>query len=85
MLQSLPATKKAHTNKGVTYDYFESWAKSIGIPKKDYKDRFLNLTNAEALAVAESIAAEKGTSNFKNPALAAIFTQNAWELAESLL
>lgn len=70
--------KKAHTNKGVTYDYFESWAKSIGIPKKDYKDRFLNLTNAEALAVAESIAAEKGTSNFKNPALAAIFTQNAW-------
>lgn len=70
--------KKAHTNKGVTYDYFKSWAKSIGIPKKDYKDRFLNLTNAEALAVAESIAAEKGTSNFKNPALAAIFTQNAW-------
>lgn len=70
--------KKAHTNKGVTYDYFEGWAKRIGIPKKDWKDRFLNLTNAEALAVAEDVATQKGTSNFKTPFLAGIFTQNAW-------
>lgn len=70
--------KKAHTNKGVTYDYFEGWAKRIGIPKKDLKDRFLNLTNAEALAIAEDVATQKGTSNFKIPFLAGIFTQNAW-------
>jgi len=70
--------KKAHTNKGVTYDKFESWAKSIGLPKNQYKDRFLNLTEADALAVAENVAIEKGASNFKNPVLIGMFTQNAW-------
>ena len=70
--------KKAHTNKGVTYDKFESWAKSIGMPKSQYEDRFLNLTNAEALAVAENVAVTKGANNFKNPVLVGMFTQNAW-------
>jgi hypothetical protein len=70
--------KKAHTNKGVTYDKFETWAKAAGIPKSDYHKRFLNLTNAEALAVAEEVAASKGATNFKDPMLVGLFTQNAW-------
>jgi hypothetical protein len=70
--------KKAHTNRGVTYDKFESWAKSIGLPKSKYKDRFLNLTEADALAVAEGEATRIGANNFKEPALSAIFTQNTW-------
>jgi hypothetical protein len=70
--------KKAHTNRGVTYDKFESWAKSIGLPKSNYKDRFLNLTEADALAVAEGEATRIGANNFKEPALSAIFTQNTW-------
>lgn len=70
--------KKAHTNRGVTYDKFESWAKSIGLPKSKYKDRFLNLTEADALAVAESEAIKIGANNFKEPALSALFTQNTW-------
>jgi hypothetical protein len=70
--------KKAHTNRGVTYDKFESWAKSIGLPKSNYKERFLNLTEADALAVAESEALKIGANNFKEPALSALFTQNTW-------
>jgi len=70
--------KKAHTNRGVTYDKFESWAKSIGLPKSKYKERFLNLTEADALAVAESEALKIGANNFKEPALSALFTQNTW-------
>lgn len=70
--------KKAHTNRGVTYDKFESWAKSIGLPKSKYKERFLNLTEADALAVAEAEAVKIGANNFKEPALSALFTQNTW-------
>jgi len=70
--------KRVHTNIGVTWNVFESWAKSVGIPKKDHKDRFLNLKPSEALAVAENIAVKKGATNFTEPLLLGMFTQNAW-------
>lgn len=70
--------KRIHTNIGVTWNVYKSWAKAFGIPKADMESRFLNLKPNEALAVAEHITTSKGSNNFKNPALIGLFTQNAW-------
>lgn len=70
--------KRIHTNIGVTWNVYKSWAKAFGIPEADMESRFLNLKPNEALAVAEHIATSKGSNNFKNPALVGLFTQNAW-------
>ena len=70
--------ERIHTNIGVTWNVYKSWAKAFGIPEADMESRFLNLKPNEALAVAEHIAETKGSNNFKNPALIGLFTQNAW-------
>lgn len=70
--------ERIHTNIGVTWRVYKSWAKAFGIPEADMESRFLNLKPNEALAVAEHIAESKGSNNFKNPALIGLFTQNAW-------
>lgn len=70
--------ERVHTNIGVTWNTYKSWAKSFGIPESEMESRFLNLKPNEALAVAEHFSAKSGANNFKNPALAALYTQNAW-------
>lgn len=70
--------KRVHTNIGVTWGVYKSWATEFGIPESDMESRFLNLKPNEALAVAEHIATSKGANNFKNPSLIGLFTQNAW-------
>lgn len=70
--------KRVHTNIGVTWNVYKSWATAFGIPEADMESRFLSLKPNEALAVAEHIATSKGANNFENPALIGLFTQNAW-------
>ena len=70
--------ERVHTNIGVTWNKYKAWAKDFGIPESQMESRFLNLKPNEALAVAEYVSTESGASNFKNPALNALYTQNAW-------
>ena len=70
--------ERVHTNIGVTWNKYKAWAKKFGIPESQIESRFLNLKPNEALAVAEYVSSEAGASNFKNPALNALYTQNAW-------
>lgn len=67
-----------HTNKGVTYSTFKSWAEDNNIPKEEYQERFLNLTEREALSVVDKFAEKSGADQFESKILRSMFTQNAW-------
>lgn len=67
-----------HTNRGVTYSSFKSWAEDNNIPKKEYQERFLNLTEREALSVVDRFAEKSGADQFESKILRSMFTQNVW-------
>lgn len=67
-----------HTNKGVTYSTFKSWAEDNNIPKEEYQERFLNLTEREALSVVDKFAEKSGADQFESKILRSMFTQNVW-------
>lgn len=70
--------KLAHTNKGVTYSVFKSWAKSQGIPASDYHKKFLSLTDTDVKHVVDMYTVNSGAVYFEDPILRAIFTGHAW-------
>lgn len=70
--------KRAHTNRGVQYGMFKNWASKNNIPKKDYKERFLNLSDMEAVRIVDDLTSEAGLMNLKDPVLRSLFTQNLW-------
>ena len=67
-----------HTNRGVTYSSFKAWAEDNNISKKDYQERFLNLTEKEALSVVDRFAEKSGADKFESKVLRSMFTQNVW-------
>jgi len=78
MIDGADGKVRAHTNRGVQYNIFKDWAESNSISKSDWKDRFLNLTEKEAKNIADGFAKKSGASNFEEPVLRSLFTQNAW-------
>ena len=70
--------KRAHTNRGVQYGMFKNWASKNNISEKDYKERFLNLSETEAVRIVDDLTSEAGLMNLKDPVLRSLFTQNLW-------
>lgn len=70
--------KRAHTNRGVQYGMFKNWAAKNNIPEKDYKNRFLNLSEMDAIRIVDDLTSEAGLMNLKDPVLRSLFAQNLW-------
>lgn len=70
--------KRAHTNKGVQYKVFKTWAKESGIPESKWKERFLSLSDKDTLQIVDGFTKRSGADNFESPVLRSLFTQNAW-------
>lgn len=70
--------ERVHTNRGVQYNSFKSWASKNGIPKKEWSQRFLNLSDEDLNDIVGQYTKAAGADNFNEPVLRALFTQNAW-------
>lgn len=69
---------RAHTNRGVQYQVFKTWAEEKGIPKSQWHKRFLNLREVEAKQIADGYTRRSGAIHFESEVLRSLFTQNSW-------
>ena len=70
--------KRAHTNRGVQWNVFKNYAERNNIPKSDWEQDFLKMSEGTAKNIVDDYAKASGASNFKDPVLRSFFTQNSW-------
>lgn len=70
--------KRAHTNRGVQYGMFKNWASKNNIPEKEYKERFLKLSEMDAIRIVDDLTSNAGLMNLEDPVLRSLFAQNLW-------
>lgn len=70
--------RRFHTNKGLQYAKFKEWAEKTNIPKSEWQERFLNLTDKEVRDVVDDYTKSSGSDNFESQILRALFTSNSW-------
>lgn len=70
--------KRAHTNRGVQWNVYKNFAERNGIPKSEWNNTFLEMSESTAKAIVDDYAKESGASNFQDPVLRSFFTQNSW-------
>lgn len=70
--------KRAHTNRGVQWNVYKNFAERNGIPKSEWNNNFLEMSESTAKAIVDDYAKASGASNFQDPVLRSFFTQNSW-------
>jgi hypothetical protein len=70
--------KRAHTNRGVQWNVYKNYAERNNIPKSDWEQDFLKMSESTAKNIVDDYAKASGASNFKDPVLRSFFTQNSW-------
>ena len=70
--------KRAHTNRGVQWNVYKNFAERNGIPKSEWNNTFLEMSESTAKAIVDDYAKASGASNFQDPVLRSFFTQNSW-------
>lgn len=70
--------KRAHTNRGVQWNVYKNYAERNNIPKSDWEQDFLKMSEGTAKNIVDDYAKASGASNFKDPVLRSFFTQNSW-------
>ena len=70
--------KRAHTNRGVQWNVYKNFAERNGIPKSEWNESFLKMSESTAKAIVDDYAVASGASNFEDPVLRSFFTQNSW-------
>lgn len=70
--------KRAHTNRGVQWNVYKNYAERNNIPKSEWEQDFLKMSEGTAKNIVDDYAKASGASNFKDPVLRSFFTQNSW-------